>query len=110
MSSVLTANLRNVLDKILGATREVELIRGSEEDLKQRVERVLYENVWSKLKTPNPRYEYRVDVGTYVKSYGRIDALYGLTIFEYKKPGVLRTKERDEAVKKLVEVYIPGLR
>ena len=109
VSITLKVNLYEVLSKILEAAREVEVINGTEEDLKVRVERILGENVWSKLGVPNPRYEDRVDAGTYAKSYGRIDALYGLTIFEYKKPNTLKTKERDEALRKLKKAYIPGL-
>ncbi len=101
--------LDDVSKKILKAAREVELLKGSEEDLKVRIESILEQHVWSKLGVPKPRYEYLVDTGTYVRSYGRIDALYGLTIFEYKKPGVLKTKERDKAIRKLKEEYIPGL-
>ena len=101
--------LNDVLKKILEVAREVELINGSEEDLKIRVEKVLEEHIWRELGIPSPKYEYPVDIGTYARSYGKIDALYGLVIFEYKKPGTLRTKEREEAIKKLKEEYIPGL-
>jgi len=106
---VMLVNLGEVLNKILEVARKVELGGGTEEDLKVSVERLLWEHVWSRLGVPEPRYEYKVDVGTYARSYGRIDALYGLTIFEYKRPGALSTKERDEALRKLVEVYISGL-
>lgn len=105
-TTTLKVDLNEILSKILEAAREVEVTKGTEEDLKMRVERILEESVWSKLKVPKPKYEKAVNVSTY---YGRIDALYGLTIFEYKKPGTLKTKERDEAIKKLKEVYIPGL-
>jgi len=98
MSMTLKVNLHEVLSKILEAARGVEVINGTEEDLKVRVKSILRENAWSKLGVPNPRYEDRVGVGTYAKSYGRIDELYGLTIFEYKKPGTLKAKKRDEAL------------
>ena len=102
--------LGDILGKILEVAKRVESTGGTEEDLKIEVEKILEEYVWSKLGVPSPRYEYRVDIGAYARSYGRIDALYGLTIFEYKKPGILqRAKERDEAVRKLREEYIPGL-
>ncbi len=101
--------LSEALKRIIEIARKVELSNGSEEDLKIGVEKVFEQYVWKRLEIPSPRYEYRVDIGTYARSYGRIDALYGLTIFEYKKPGALRTRERDEAVRKLVEEYIPGL-
>ena len=109
MDVSLQVRLREVLDEILGVAREVEATGGSEEDLKVRVEAILREKVWSKLGVPAPRYEYKIGSGAYARSYRRVDALYGLAVFEYKRPGVLRTKERDEAVKKLVEEYIPGL-
>jgi hypothetical protein len=109
MGLSLVTHLREALNEILKNAREVELIKGNEEDLKERIERILYEYIWKRLGVPTPRYEYRVDIGTYVKSYGRIDALYGLVIFEYKKPGILKTREREEAVRKLMEGYIPGL-
>jgi hypothetical protein len=98
-----------VLSKILEAAREVEVSGGTEEDLKVRVENILWQHVWSRLGVPRPRYEYPVGAGTYAASYGRVDALYGLTVFEYKRPGALRTRERDEAVNKLKNVYIPKL-
>ncbi|MCE4612758.1 MAG: hypothetical protein F7C07_02865 [Desulfurococcales archaeon] len=109
MSLVLEVRLRETLNDIVRAAREVELINGSEEDLKIRIENILRESIWSRLGVPNPRYEYRVDAGTYARSFGRVDALYGLTIFEYKRPRSLRTRERDEALRKLKEEYIPGL-
>ncbi len=109
MSIALSVRLDEVRNKILKCAREVEITNGTEEDLKVKVEEVLRKHVWNKLGVPDPKYEYRIDVGTYAKSYGRIDALYGLTIFEYKRPGALNTKERDEAIGKLREVYIPGL-
>ncbi len=108
-AATVTVRLDEVLSKILEVAREVEVSKGTEEDLKVGVEEVLWEHVWIKLGVPRPKYEYRVGAGTYATSYGRVDALYGLTVFEYKKPGALRTRERDEAVNKLREVYIPKL-
>jgi hypothetical protein len=107
----LFANLRGVVDEIRRIAREVELRRGTEEDLKVNVEKVLDREVWSVLGVPPPKYEYRVKgvEGAVVRHY-RLDALYGLTIFEYKVPGTLsRVREREEAVRKLMEEYIPAL-
>lgn len=101
--------LGEIRDEILRIAREVELTGGTEEDLRQRVERALVERLWKPLGVPEPSYEHRVEAGTYARSYGRVDALYGLAIFEYKRPGALRTGERDEAVRRMVEVYIPGV-
>ncbi|MCC6005088.1 MAG: hypothetical protein LM590_12200 [Thermofilum sp.] len=104
-------NLQGVVDKIHRIAREVELRRGTEEDLKVNVEKVLDQEVWRILGIPPPKYEYRVKgvEGAVVRHY-RLDALYGLTIFEYKVPGTLsRVREREEAVRKLMEEYIPAL-
>jgi len=110
MSIELRVGLNEVLGRIIEIAREVEVTNGTEEDLRVGVETILREHVWSKIGVPKPRYEFQVDVGTYAKSYGRIDALYGLTIFEYKRPGTLsRLRERDEAIRRLRDVYIPGL-
>jgi hypothetical protein len=107
----LFANLRGVVDEIRRIAREVELRRGTEEDLKVNVEKVLDREVWSVLGVPPPKYEYGVRgvKGAVVRHY-RLDALYGLTIFEYKVPGTLsRVRGREEAVRKLMEEYIPAL-
>jgi hypothetical protein len=107
----LFANLQGVVDEIRRIAREVELRRGTEEDLKVNVEKVLDREVWSVLGIPPPKYEYGVKgvEGAVVRHY-RLDALYGLTIFEYKVPGTLsRVREREEAVRKLMEEYIPAL-
>jgi len=72
---------------------------------------LLDQNVWKVLGVPSPKYEYTIKgvKGTSIKHY-RVDALYGLTIFEYKKPGTLRKpKAREDAIKKLREEYIPAL-
>jgi len=110
MSANFRVNLIELRDRIREKAREVEAINGNEEDLRERIEQELRIHAWNRLNVPTPRYEYRVDLGTYAKSYGRIDALYGLTIFEYKVPRTLRrTHKRDEAIRKLKEEYIPGL-
>jgi len=114
MSEVLLAfkvNLTDVVNEIHKIAREIELANGSEEDLRVNVEKLLDQRVWSVLGAPKPRYEFPVKgvKGAVVKHY-RLDALYGLTIFEYKKPGTLsKPKDRDEAVKKVKDEYIPAL-
>jgi len=68
----------------------------------------LKEKVWRELGVPDPEYE-RVIKGLSVKHY-RVDALYGLTLFEYKRPNTLRRHaSREEAVNKVKNEYIPGL-
>jgi len=105
------ANLQEAANKIRETARNVELSKGSEEDLKINVEKILDQKVWKILEIPPPRYEYVVRgvKGAVVKHF-RLDALYGLTIFEYKVPGTLsRVREREEAARKLKEEYIPAL-
>jgi hypothetical protein len=107
----LKVNLAGVVNEIHRITKEIELTNGSEEDLKVNVEKLLDQKVWSVLGAPKPRYEFPVKgvKGAVVKHY-RLDALYGLTIFEYKKPRTLsKPKDRDEAVKKVRDEYIPAL-
>jgi hypothetical protein len=104
-------NLTEVVNEIHRIAREIELTGGSEEDLRVNVEKLLDQKVWSVLGAPKPRYEFPIKGvrGAVVKHY-RLDALYGLTIFEYKKPGTLdKPKDRDEAVKKVKDEYIPAL-
>jgi hypothetical protein len=108
---LLNVNLKEIVNTIIEIAREVELSDGSEDDLKIRVETLLDQNVWKVLGVPSPKYEYTIKgvKGTSIKHY-RVDALYGLTIFEYKKPGTLRkSKAREDAIKKLREEYIPAL-
>jgi len=99
-----------VCDLIRQKAREVILIGGNEEDLKERIEQVLRKEVWDALNIPEPRYEFKIESGVVAKHWGRIDALYGLCIFEYKKPGELKKASvREEAVEKMKSTYIPGL-
>jgi hypothetical protein len=108
---LLSVKLSDVVREIAEIVRRVELEGGSEEDLKVNVEMVLNQKVWNALGVPRPRYEYELKgvEGILVKHY-RVDALYGLTIFEYKKPGTLRrTGAREEAVRKMKDEYIPAL-
>ena len=104
-------NLAEVVNEIHRIAEEIELTGGSEEDLRVNVEKLLDQKVWSVLGAPKPRYEFPIKgvEGAVVKHY-RLDALYGLAIFEYKKPGALgRPKNRDEAVKKVKDERIPAL-
>jgi len=109
MSIEYKVDLTSVVNRILEVSREIELANGTEEDLRERVEYILRSEVWEKYGIPFPRYEYRIDVGIYARSYGRIDALYGLVIFEYKRPGALKTRELEAAIERLKQIYIPGL-
>lgn len=103
------AKLTDICNKIIQTAREVEVMGGSEEDLKIRVEGILRE-IWDKLGVPEPRYEYPVRGNVTAKHWKRVDALYGLTIFEYKRPNELsRVRTVEEAVRKMKEEYIPAL-
>jgi len=114
MSEALLAfkvNLIEVANEIRRIAREVELTNGSEEDLKVNIEKLLDQKVWRVLGAPKPKYEFPVKgvKGAVVKHY-RLDALYGLTMFEYKRPRTLsKPKDRDEAVEKAKDEYIPAL-
>jgi len=108
---VFKVNLADIVNEIHKIAREIESTNGNEEDLRINVEKLLNQKVWSVLEVPKPRYEFPIKgvKGSVVKHY-RLDALYGLTIFEYKKPGTLgRPKNRDEAVRKVKDEYIPAL-
>ena len=103
-------DLVSLRDQVREKAREIEVRHGHEEELRIAIEQILRMHAWNKLNVPTPRYEYRVDAGTWARSYGRIDALYGLVIFEYKVPGTLRQPgKRENAIKTMTETYIPGL-
>lgn len=110
-------DLQELTSKILEAARAIEIACKKneplchEENLRIKIEELLKEYAWSKLGVPTPTLEYRVDVGTYVKHYGRIDSLYGLVLFEYKKPypGLRASSVRNDAINKILKEYIPGL-
>jgi hypothetical protein len=107
----LSINLQEVANEILSITEEIKQRGGNEEDLKVNVEKILDEKVWRIRGIRSPKYEYTIKgvKGTIVKHY-RLDALYGLAIFEYKAPGVLsRIREVEETIKKMKEAYIPAL-
>ncbi len=117
MSLGMKIDLQGLANKIIESARVIEIACRRddplchEENLRVKVEELLQEYAWSKLGVPSPILEYRVDVGTYVKHYGRIDSLYGLVLFEYKKPypGLNVTSIRSDAINKIVKEYIPGL-
>jgi|GEM_PF-708773 len=117
MSLEVKINLYELANKIVESARAVEIAcrRGEplchEENIRVRIEELLKEYAWSKVGVPSPILEYRVDVGTYAKHYGRIDSLYGLVLFEYKKPypGLNVPSVRSNAIDKVVREYIPGL-
>jgi hypothetical protein len=75
------------------------------------VEDILKREVWDRLGV-KPEYEYKVLIneGFVGRHYGRIDAYYGLVLFEYKKPypGLREASVREAAVKQVID-YIKGL-
>jgi SAM-dependent methyltransferase len=117
MLEMLSLNLREIVDKIREIARKYEILcqkgdpRCSERNFMNDVEDILKREVWDKLGV-KPEYEYRVliDEGFVGRHYGRIDAYYGLVIFEYKKPypGLREASVRETAIKQ-VRDYIRGL-
>lgn len=114
MVSLNTASIdiRYVVQKIREAVGGIEVecrvggSRCNEENVKLEIEKILWDEVWSKLGIEKPVYEKVLGRGTSVRSYKRVDAFYGLTIFEYKTPKIdLATsdKERDETLKQISE-------
>jgi len=85
------------VEKILAELKEAVSRATNEEEFKINAERILYDNVISKLGLKPGRYEY-----TFI-SGGRADALYGHLIIEYKAPGKLN---RDSDIAKAKEQLI----
>jgi len=104
------AKLKDICDEIIQKAKEIEVTEGTEEDLRVGIEQILRREIWDKLGVPEPRYEYKVRDGVTAKHWKRLDALYGLTIFEYKRPNELkRIKVKEEAIEKMKDEYIPSL-
>jgi len=108
--STISIDLRSVALKIQEAIGhiEVECRRGgprcNEENVKLEIERILWDDVWSKLGVEKPVYEKLLGDGASARSYRRADAFYGLTIFEYKAPKVDLARsinERDKALEQM---------
>jgi methylase of polypeptide subunit release factors len=78
------------VDKVLAELKAIAAKATNEEEFKINAERVLYNEVLSKLNLQPGKYEY-----TFV-SGGRSDALYGHLLIEYKAPGKL-SKEAEVA-------------
>jgi hypothetical protein len=118
MSEAFLLKLQGIADKVRGIARRYEVLcrRGdpscSERNFMNEVEGVLEREVWSRLGVPKPEYEYKVhvDEGFVGRHYGRIDAYYGLVLFEYKRPypGLDNPSVRDGAIRQ-VRDYINGL-
>ncbi|MGC9086432.1 MAG: Eco57I restriction-modification methylase domain-containing protein [Thermoproteota archaeon] len=88
------------VDKVLVELKTVASRAANEEEFKVNAERILYNEVLSKLGLQPGKYEY-----TFV-SGGRADALYGHVLIEYKAPGKL-LKDADIAkAKKQIIDYI----
>lgn len=105
-------DIRRVVQKIREAVGGIEVechtggSRCNEENVKLEIERILWDEVWSKLGVEKPVYEKVLGGGTSARSYKRVDAFYGLTIFEYKTPRIdlaKSDKERGEALKQISE-------
>jgi len=110
--NVSSIDLRSVILKIQEAVGRIEVEcrlsgpRCNEENVKLEVEGILWSDIWSRLGVEKPVYERSLGKGVYARSYRRVDAFYGLTIFEYKTPKIdlaRSAKERDEALKQVYE-------
>jgi SAM-dependent methyltransferase len=96
----MNANMQIDVDKVLVELKVAASKATNEEEFKVNAERILYDEVLSKLGLQPGKYEY-----TFV-SGGRVDALYGHVVIEYKAPGKL-LKDADIAkAKKQVIDYI----
>jgi len=117
MLEVLSFRLPEIVDKIREVAHRYELRcrKGdpgcSESNFMSEVEDILRREIWDRLGV-KPEYEYRVHVneGFVGRHYGRIDAYYGLVLFEYKKPhpGLREAGVREAAIEQ-VRDYIRGL-
>ena len=112
-------DLKRVVQEILEAVKRIEIdcrrggSRCNEENIKFEVERILWNEVWSKLGLERPIYEKPLGGGVLARSYKRADAFYGLTIFEYKTPKIdlmKSVKEREEALKQISEYIALALK
>lgn len=101
-----TLNLAEISEQIREVAHRVQLLNWNEEQLKQEAELILRTRVWDKLGI-QPKYEEPVRT---IYGLRYVDALYGLTILEYKKPGTLdKTSEREKALNQVKE-YLKGLK
>jgi len=88
------------VDKVLAELKAIAAEAKNEEEFKINAERVLYNEVISKLGLQPGRFEY-----TFV-SGGRADALYGHLIIEYKAPGKLSRPQDIASAKEQLIGYI----
>ena len=85
------------VDQVLAGLKKAASTATNEEEFKINSERILYEEVLAKLKLQPGKYEY-----TFI-SGGRVDALYGHLIIEYKAPGKLsKSQEINKAKEQLI--------
>ena len=112
-------DLKSVIRKIQEVIGRIEIdchVGGpycNEENVKFEIERVLWDEIWSRLGVEKPIYEKSLGGGVLARSYKRADAFYGLTIFEYKTPKidlVRSAKERDEALRQISEYIALALK
>ena len=87
----------------------------NEEELRIRVEYLLRQKIFEKLKIPWAKYESHTGKGNGTIVNGKADALYGKVIIEYEPPGKFgeRTNFKSagykHAVEQITEDYIPGI-
>ena len=88
------------VDKVLAELKAIAARARNEEEFKINAERVLYDEVISKLGLQQGKYEY-----TFI-SGGRADALYGHLIIEYKAPEKLSRQSDIASAKRQLIEYI----
>jgi hypothetical protein len=95
------ANLAEIdIDKTLAELKDAAASATNEEEFKINAERIIHDNVITKLGLQSVRYEYTLVSG------GRIDALYGKLILEYKAPGTLSKGSSQARAKEQIIGYI----
>ncbi|WP_460124537.1 Eco57I restriction-modification methylase domain-containing protein [Stetteria hydrogenophila] len=89
------------VEKVLTELKKAAATASNEEEFKINAERILYDEVISKLGLQPGRHEYALILG------GKTDALYGRVIIEYKAPGKLsRPSDIAKAKEQLVKYII----
>jgi hypothetical protein len=96
MSSVIQIDI----DKILGGLKKAAARAVKEDEFRIWCSGILESEVTAKLGIPSGRYEYTLVSG------GRIDALYGHVIIEYKVPGKLSSQPDIAKAKEQLVDYV----
>ncbi len=98
-----TETLAQVADRLVALSRELIKTTKSEEDLRIGFEKVLAPILAQIGVKSDPQYEKTVYLG------GRLDALHGQVIIEYKKPGAFRSESSIHDTFAQLTNYIPAV-